>query len=150
MLKTKKSIRFLTVLAMIFAMVLSIASVPASAAGVEDWYAGKVVEPTMHTYGTNLTPIKTLKASGTLVITADFTITDTASFPNQAVCVLEIRSVNGTVLDRVSTRTPFSSASLTARTSVTYGQQVQIFTSVYNSENSAKRYADITYSHQVT
>ncbi len=150
MTNTKKMTRFFTVFALIFAMVMAIGAVPVSAAGVEDWYAAEVTEPTMHVYGTNLTPVKTLKAAGNLTITADFKLTDTTDYSDIAMCVVEIRSINGTVLERTAWPSTFLTAKVIVRTRVTVGQQVQIFTSVYDKDTGAKRYTDITYSHKIS
>ncbi len=98
MLKTKKSMRFLTVLALIFAMVFSIMSVPASAAGVETWYDVKGTE-NLTMVGDNLTPPKTMGVSGILKIEAEFHVTDTLKLPDNVIYLLEIRSSNGIVLN---------------------------------------------------
>lgn len=148
MTATKKSMRFLTVLALVFSMVLSIASVPASAAGVETWYKGSVTEPTMYTTGTNLTPLKTMGESGTLTISATIKLTDSS---NLAYCVLEIRDAANTllVLKHIDGSTN-SLCRLKISIPVTQGQQLHIFTNVYDPYTFAGRQAEIVYRHEIS
>lgn len=72
MTATKKSIRFLTVLALIFAMVLSITSTPVSAETTETWYYGSNTESNIPVYGTYITSVKTMGDYAHLTITANF------------------------------------------------------------------------------
>ena len=148
MTATKKSMRFLTVLALICAMVLSIASTPVSAAGVETWYKGSVTEPTMYTTGTNLTPLKTMGESGTLTISATFKLTDSS---NLAQCVLEIRDASNTMIVLKHTGTTTNSlCRLKFSIPVTQGQQLHIFTNVYDASTYAGRQAEIVYRHEIS
>lgn len=150
MTATRKSMRFLTVLALICAMVLSIASTPVSAAGVETWYKGSLDEPSFLMNGYNLTPVKTMGVSGKLTITEHFETAD-GNNPDHyyPVYVLEIRSLNGTVLARESKGWGFLySGTLSVSIDVTKGQQIQIYTSVYEKGNTNfARKANIWYNH---
>lgn len=148
MTATKKSMRFLTVLALTLAMVLSIASVPASAAGVETWYKGSVTETTMYTTGTNLTPVKTMGESGTLTISATFKLTDSSDL---AYCVLEIRDATNTllVLKHIDGSTN-SLRRLKVSIPVTQGQQLHVFTNVIDASTLAGRQAEIVYIHTLS
>lgn len=148
MLKTKKSMRFLTVLALIFAMVFSIMTVPASAAGIEDWYADKETE-NLTMFGENLTLPKTMRVSGILVIEAKFHVTDTLKLPDNVIYVLEIRSSNGTVLARKTALSPAPLFTLRAEAHVTSGQEVQIYTSAKCTVHDAKMNAKVEYTHEV-
>lgn len=149
MTATKKSLRFLTVFALIFAMVISMAGIPASAAGTETWYKGYVLEPVMTVHGYNLTPVKTMGESGTLTIDTNFNITDTSSNQYRAICVVEIRSTNGTVLARDSAAAFVSAAEIVLSINVTKGQQIQIYTQIYDVVSNGARYGNVQYSHQV-
>lgn len=72
MTTVKKSIRFLTVLALVLAMMISIAFVPVSAESAETWNYGTKTQPTINISGRYDTPVKTMGGSGTLTITANF------------------------------------------------------------------------------
>lgn len=148
MTATRKSMRFLTVLALICAMVLSIASTPVSAAGVETWYKGSVTEETMYTTGTNLTPLKTMGDSGKLTIIANFKLTDSSDL---AYCVLEIRdSANTLLVLKHADAHMYTTRTLVASINVTQGQQLHIFTNVYDPNTFAGRQAEIVYTHTLS
>lgn len=154
MTATKKSIRFLTVLALIFAMVLSIASVPVSAAGVETWYKTDdyIWENAFTIRGYNLTPVKTMGTSGTLHIVFELnSLLDTGTKPNNLVYTYQIRSANGTVLlggteEFQSTNDGLPFAVFT-KINVTQGQKIQIYISVYDTVTGVYRTASVGYGH---
>ena len=152
MTNTKKSMRFFTVFALIFAMVLSIASVPASAAGVETWYANRVVEPETDVYDYNLTPVKTMGRAGKLTISATFkTVASQSDLPYTYDYVLEIRSVFGNVLARkVVTFTNNVQHTMNLETTVLTGQKIQIYTGIFDHSTGAGKHAYVTYSHQIS
>lgn len=149
MTATRKTTRFLTVLALIFAMVLSIVSVPASAAGVETWYPSEyyVYEDPFTIRGYNLTPVKTMGASGTLYfeITA-MELLDSSTNPMEF--KYEIRS-NGTVLESF---TYYWSKGDLPRTCVDYvnvtkGQKIQLYISAYDTVTGNYRTVKVKYGH---
>ena len=148
MLKTKKTMRFLTVFALIFAMVFSIMTVPVSAAGVEDWYGHKATE-SLTMYGTNLTPSKTLRVSGVLVIEAQLTVIDSLTFPDQVTYVVEIRGSDGAVLAQKSTLSPVGLSTLRVEAHVPSGPVVRIYTSAHCTAHGAKLNAKVQYTHEV-
>ena len=148
MTATKKSIRFFTVLALIFAMVLSIASVPTSAAGVEDWGWGGEQSPSFSVHGYNLTPVKTLTESGILYVDASFTLTDRNTNSNPANCILEIRDTAGNVLASARKQTnSYGSCAIDFIDTWIYqpGQKIQIYTGIYDAVTGAPRYARVSY-----
>ena len=147
MTTTRKSLRFLTVLALIFAMVLSMASIPASAAGVETWYAtdNVIYENDFTIRGYNLTPVKTIGSSGNLLIGVDVDLTDGKSDP--AIITVEIRLSNGTVLNRGTISTSVPWPHLQVEAPVTAGQKVQIYIGVYT--NGVYRVGTASYYHRI-
>lgn len=147
MTATKKSIRFLTVLALIFAMVFSIMSVPASAAGVETWYGPTVAEKTFSIHGSNLTYEKTMGVSGELVIVASFSSTE--GMMGQARYTVEICDPTGSVVYASDSGVPFGPASmLSARLKVTQGQKYAIRFKAYNLAGE-KIDAEVWYTHAI-
>ncbi len=150
MLKTKKSMRFLTVFILFFAMVFSVATVPISAAGVETWYTTSdyIIEPSFTNRGYNLTPIKTMGASGTLhLVIGAHEFLDASTNPVNF--KYEIRSASGSVLKTetiVLTRDSLSFAFWT-QISVTKGQQIQLYTSTYDAVTGNYRTVKVEYWH---
>ena len=144
MTATRKSMRFLTVLALICAMVLSIASTPVSAAGVETWYSQFKYEPSFPINGYNLTPVKTMGVSGELLVGAWMSTTDNSTTP--AVFTLEVRSTSGAVLAR-DTVTSTGRAHVSISLNVTVGQKVKIYTGIYT--NNSARKGEVDYSHEI-
>lgn len=151
MTTTKKTLRFLSIFVLIFAMVLSIASVPASAAGVETWYATDdyIFENEFTIRGYNLTPVKTMGSTGTLnLIIAALEFTDASSNSNPVNFRYEIRS-NGTVLlsgTETLTNDELSFAFWT-RVNVTAGQKIQVYISAYDAVTGNYRTARVEYGH---
>lgn len=139
MTATKKSIRFLTVLALTFAMVLSIISIPASAAGVE------ISTPTFVLNPTYLSSVITMEENGRFYVTGKFLIDDKTVYTNPVNCTLQIRSTNGTVL---ASKTMLNGGYkiFSCDTNVSKGQQVQIYMSVFDSVTGETRYAIVSYS----
>lgn len=58
--------KMLTCLTLVIAMLVT--TIPAHAAGPEDWYSGKGPEENIRVTNNNLTPVKTIKNTGTLTI----------------------------------------------------------------------------------
>ena len=149
MTKAKRSLRFLTAFTLVLAMVLSIASLTASAAGTETWNAGLVWELPFNMTGSNLTPTKTMGASGTLVIHANYVVADSNTHSNPVNCTLEIRDLNGNVL--ATTNTTFSSQLLIPLSlNVTQGQKIRLYMDAYDAYTGVARRVEITYSHKIT
>ncbi len=151
MTATKKSIRFLTVLALIFAMVLSIASVPASAAGVETWNQSEyfIWEQPFTMRGYNLTPVKTMGTMGRLhlLLTVDFLDAN----PNPANVKLEVRSTNGTVLKTFTqVMKPGFGPGISEHIDVMAGQKIQLYMSAYDSVTGNYRTVSVEYAHWLT
>lgn len=149
MTNTKRSLRFITVLAMVFAMVLSIMALPVSAAGTETWYGGFVAEAPFTTTGYNLTPTKTMGISGTLRIIADYTVIDTDRYSTPVKCTLEIRDIYGNVLASKSSTTS-SSTLVSLPLVVTEGQRIHLYMSAYDATTGVARRIQIEYSHSIT
>ncbi len=150
MTATRKTMRFITVLALILMMVFSITSVPASAAGVETWYAATVTEPVIPMSGYNLTPVKTMGVQGVLYIQAEFETTSNIMYPNKPYYLLEIRSLDG----RVLARSGYSEMCVTSATQETHvfvnaGQKVQIYTAVYDQNTGVWYNANVKYKHWI-
>lgn len=147
MTNAKKSLRLFTVFALVAVMVLSIFAVPASAAGVETWYAtyNPVYEDEFYFAGYNLTPVKTMGDSGTLLIGVDVDLTD--GNPNPAIITVQIRSTSGTVLASGSISTSVPWPHIQVETPVTAGQKVQIYVGVYT--NGVYRSGYISYYHRI-
>lgn len=147
MTATKKSMRFLTVFALIFAMVLSMTSIPASAAGVETWGASDyyIFEDPFTIRGYNLTPVKTMGTSGTLFIhITAMELLDTSTNPMKF--KYEIRS-NGTVL---SSYTYYWSpgdlpCSCVDSVQVSAGQKIQLYISAYDTVTGNYRTVQVKY-----
>lgn len=95
MTATKKSIRFLTVLALVFAMVLSIASTPVSAAGAQTWYYGSATQPNIEISGSEHTSQRIMGDSGKLTIRANFV---PKALLTEVTYTLQIRNYNGTMV----------------------------------------------------
>lgn len=135
MTATKKSIRFFTVLALIFAMVVSIASVPASAVigGPETWYKGSDTSPTLTIDGGNTTDRKTMGDSCVLTITAYYTPVNQFQ---KTKCVLEIRDAANNVIDGCWGYTQITGRDLSLRITVTKGQQFFIFMGTYDTSGN--------------
>lgn len=148
MTATKKSIRFLTVLALIFAMVFSIMSVPASAAGIETWYGPTVAEDTFPIHGYNLTPEKTMGVSGELVIVASFTTTSSGAFLGQIRYTVEICNVLGSVVYASESQVPLGFGMVSARLKVTQGQKYAIRFKAYNLAGEEID-AEVWYTHAI-
>ena len=149
MTKAKKSLRFLTSFTLVFAMVLSIASLTASAAGTETWYSGFVAEAPFTTTGYNLTPTKTIGDSGKLIINATYRVVDSDKYSTPVNCTLEIRDLNGNVL--ATTNTTFSSKLLIPLSlNVTQGQKIRLYMDAYDATTGVARRVQITYSHSIT
>ena len=133
----------------VIAMVVTFV-IPASATGVETWYAGYVLEPAFSQTGYNITPTKTMGTSGTLYITATFTITDASSYSTPAHCVLEIRNAyTGATLARDEYNITNYDV-LSVSTSVYQGQKIYIYTGVYDSSSGVARTATVRYSHYIS
>lgn len=152
MTATKKSIRFLTVLALIFAMVLSIASVPVSAAnigGTTTWYRGIYGTSEFQIHGYNLTPIKTIGDAGRLSFSQKFVLTDTSVNSNAARCTVEIKSTSGAVLARATGITDSDGVCEIGVPiiSVSVGQKIQIYSTVYDVNTNYARKAKSWYSY---
>lgn len=148
MTATRKTMRFLTVLALILAMVFSIASIPASAAGVETWGSGLKYEGPITINGTNTTPTKTMGASGTLKITANFT-PNVVQFSTNVKCVVEIRDLAGRVLASHTSTGALIVIAVPVSLSVTQGQQVRVFFGVYNASTGSQLSSSVSYSHSI-
>lgn len=148
MYKTKKNFRFLTVFALVLTMFVTFC-IPASAAGVETWYASAVWEPTMYFTGGNLTPTKTMGVSGTLYVTATFTLTDTSNYGTPARCVLQLRDTSGNVLVQ-QTGITYTSVTLTVSLAVTQGQQIRVYTGMYDYSTGVARSAQVQYCHFIS
>ena len=149
MTATKKTMRFLTVLALIFAMVFSIMSVPASAAGVEDWGWGGATSPFFDVHGYNLTPVKTLTDCGILYVEGTFCLSDTKTNSNPANCTLEIRNTAGKVLASGKGKTNSYGTCVIDYINIWAwepGEKVQIYTGVYDSVTGAARRARVCYT----
>lgn len=148
MLKTKKSMRFLTVFALIFAMVFSIMTVPVSAAGIETWYGPTKAEDTFPIHGYNLTPEKTMGVSGELVIVASFTTTSSEAFLGQIRYTVEICNVLGSVVYASESQVPIGFGVVSARLKVTQGQKYAIRFKAYNLHGEEID-ADVWYTHAI-
>ena len=151
MTATKKSLRFLTVLALIFAMVFSIMTVPASAAGTETWYGDYVREQDIHIERSNLTYPKTMGVAGTLKINGTFTFPEGVNLViTPLTFILQIQDGTGRILaeDRTTKLNAFA-ASLNVEYSVYYGQRVHIYSCC---QKASGEYVPVTfsYSHQIT
>lgn len=148
MTNTKKSLRFITAFTLVLAMVMSIVPLSAFAAGSETWDADLVWELPFTITGYNLTPTKTMGASGTLVIHADYLVVDSSSNSNPVNCTLEVRDIYGNVL--ASENTTFSSNLLIPLSlNVTQGQRIQIYMDAYDAYTGVARRVQITYSHKI-
>lgn len=148
MTATRKSARFITALALIFAMVLSIASIPVSASGVETWYGPLKTEESFDFYGTNLTPIKTMGVSGELTVSATFV---PSVIFTQVNYTLEIRNVSGnTVLASKSFSSALVYCPLSVSLNVTQGQQITVFCSATNASTGEKISSAVIYSHSIS
>ena len=154
MTATKKSLRFLTVLALIFAMILSFASISTSAAGAETWYVTDdyIFENNFTIRGYNLTPVKTMGASGTLHILFELnSLLDTGTNPNDLVYTYQIRSASGTVLlggtEKFSSTNDGLPFAVFTQINVKQGQKVQIYISVYDIVTGVYRTASVGYGH---
>lgn len=146
--KTRKGMRIFTVMFLVIAMAVTLV-VPASAAGVETWYAGYVLEGGFNLHGYNYTPTKTMGVSGTLSILANFTITDSSSYSTPAHCVLEIRdSYTGATLARDEANIS-NHSSLGVAISITQGQKIYLYMGVYDSSSGVARTAYVQYSHYI-
>lgn len=124
MTNAKKSIRNLTVLALVFVMVFSIFSLTVSAVGgPEDWYKGSSSSQTLSIDGYNTTYKKTIKESGTLTVSAYFTPSDKYSYNTYTLEILDAstNTIVGTFKDSVLT-----SKTVTVSTNVTAGQVIYI------------------------
>ncbi len=149
MTNTKKSLRFITAFTLILAMVLSIASLPAFAGGVETWYSGFVAEAPFTMTGYNITPAKTMGASGNLYIDATYRVVDSDKYSTPVKCTLEIRDIYGNVL--ATTNTTFSSQLLIPLClNVTQGQKIHVYMGAYDATTGVARRVQITYSHFIS
>lgn len=151
MTATKKSLRFLTVFALIFAMVISMAGIPASAAGIETWYPTEnvVYENTFLMNGYNITPKKTIGVNGKLAIFIDLTLTDTSTNSNPAIMTYEIRTPSGQVLDRDEYTTQDGTASGLSYRDYPAGQEIHLYIGIYDSVTGKARQANVTYAHKL-
>ncbi len=151
MTATKKSLRFLTVLALIFAMILSFATTASASSidGTSTWYRGIYGTSEFSIHGYNLTPVKTIGDSGKLAFSQKFVLSDTANNSNTARCTIEIRTTSGTVLSRIAGITDADGVcSMTAPAiNVTSGQKIQIYSSVYDTSTGYARRASCWYSY---
>ena len=147
MLKIKKTIRFLTVIAIVFAMVISIASLPTSAAGTETWYGSYKTEGEISINGSNTTPVKTMGVSGTLKITAYFV--PSIALKNVKY-VVQIRDLAGRVLASNTFTSALPTAPVSVSLKVTKGQEVRIFFASYDAETGANISSKMSYSHSIS
>lgn len=99
----------------------------------------------MHIAGYNLTPVKTMGNSGTLLIGVDADTTDGNSAP--AIITVQIRSTSGAVLASGSISTSVLWHHIQVETPVVAGQKVQIYVGVYT--NGVYRLADVDYYHRI-
>lgn len=157
MTTVKKGMRFIAVmtLSIIVAFSFSTTVLANSVDGRTTWYLGQATSSEMNINGYNLTPVKTMGASGTLNITQTFLLSDLSSNSNTALCTLEIRNTSGAVLGRVtgitSTNTlTFGARSLSLTISVNKGQQIQLYSSVYDTSTGYARRAKSTYTYTLT
>ncbi len=147
MTATKKSMRFLTVLALILAMVLSIASVPASAESAETWYYGSKTQPTLEISGAYLTPQKTMGDSGELTIYANFV--PRVAF-TQVTYTLQIRNYNGKILKTSSsTSSALAAVPLSVSLYVNSGEKYTISFSARNTSTGASVDAGVVYMYSL-
>lgn len=149
MTATKKSMRFLTALALIFAMVLSISSVPVSAAvgGPETWYTGSSTSPTLNINGYNTTYAKTIANSGTLTVSAHFTPAD--QLTNYSF-TLEICNAAGNTIVGTFTDSLLTSKTLTVRTNVTAGQVIFIRMGSFKKGTNVSEPSAVYYSRTLS
>lgn len=149
MTATKKSMRFLTVLALIFAMVLSIASVPVSAAigGPETWYKGSGISDPIPIDGENTTYRKTMGDSGVLTITAVYK--PSVEGLERVKCVLEIRNANNQTISRSEGYAVFTQGVVSASINVSKGQEIFIFMGTYDSSGK-KVPSTVYYTHKLS
>ena len=155
MTATKKSLRFLTVFALIFAMVLSFASIPASAAGAENWYSSSdyIYENSFTIRGYNLTPVKTCCATGDLNI--DLRVEDILdSSTNPMIVTLQVRSSSGAVL--ISHQSNSSNwiggvpHGMWVSCPISYGDKVQIYIGAYDAVTGNYRTIKVKYGHMIS
>lgn len=148
MTATRKTTRFLTVLALIFAMVLSIVSVPASAAGVETWYGGYVSEGSFGIDGTNTTPRKTMGVSGQLDVVVDFV--PKGSVFTQINYTVQIRDTAGRVLASQQLSSMLPVVRIPISLTVTQGQEIQLYFSAKYATTNQNVNASVSYSHSIS
>lgn len=124
------------------------------AAGTETWYSGWVTEPTITVTNNNLTPVKTMGASGTLHVSCHFEARpdlEPAGCPNIKV-TMQIRNTSGTVLRTATLAAGSFWDVINLELPVNQGEQYRIFfdvSSVSYNPNGNWRIADITYSHEI-
>ena len=137
MTATKKSIRFLTVLALVFAMVFSITSIPASAIidGPETWYKGSSMSNYFTVYGTNTTNRKTMGDSGVLTITLTYKANDVGGL-EKVKGVVEIRNANNQTIASNESYAVFTQGAVSVSTNVSKGQEVFIYMATYDSSGN--------------
>lgn len=155
MTNVKRSLRLFTVFALVATIVLSIFAVPASAAGVETWYKTDdyIYENQFTFKGYNLTPVKTMGASGTLhLIIAALELMDTSTYSTPMNFRFDVRSYSGTILYTHSETISSSqlSSAFFITVPVSYGQQIQIYTSAYDSVTGNYRTLKVEYAHWLT
>lgn len=124
----KKMKKIITSIMLVMAMCI-FAVQPAFAAGTETWYSSHGNYDAAYTFNDdNLTPVKTMGDSGTLVVFGDFKKADSGS--SNVKLTAEIRAYpSGTVLDRIVVdNTNYPNPNLFAlSTHVTAGQKIQIY-----------------------
>ncbi len=156
MTATKKSIRFLTSLFLVFTMVFFIVSVPVSAAGVENWYAGNsysyIYENEFTIRGYNLTPVKTCYGTGVMNINVEILqILDSASNSNPINFTIQICSTSGAVLSGFTANSAdFKNGfphGLWTSCNISNGQKIQIYIGAYDAITGNYRTVRLKYGH---
>ena len=149
MTATRKSIRFLTVIALIFAMIMSFA-IPVFADGVETWDKGINPCSQFKFYGSNTSPIKTMGISGKLAVHATFMTCDPGGdfTESDQYLILQIRDLQGNILasDSITAGAFGLNAYLSASINVSQGQQIVIYVAAYRSGTLEKINGIVSYT----
>lgn len=126
----KRTYRFLCSLILSFALLLT-SAFPTFAAGTEDWSnSTRTYVGSMHMTNYNLTPVKTIKRSGTLHIVGHFYGEDAHAAVSPIKLTAQIRRANGGVIGNASTVKVDNRSGLIdfeVSCPVSSGQKVQIY-----------------------
>lgn len=151
MTATKKSLRFVTVFTLIFAMVLSFTSVPAFADGTETWNWGFNICSSISISGGHTSPVKTMGTDGKLILKAQFTPTDITDSSNPVLLIVQVRDLAGNVLSGNSYlfEAPLGWTYVSTSLNVYKGQQVRIYVAAVDSVTLGNRSATVKYTGQL-